>query len=152
MRAQSWNQKVQYDKFADVTMTSSQRTQLPVGPTRRPLKVRRASKSVPRAINSPQHPRLDQNGKIGFLGAIWTFFLYSQHISPPKKHKNISKFLDSSLFSKNKRQCSYPPSSSPWFHTLDLRFKGYGCSFLATIHTPFPLKLHQASYPFFLLE
>ena len=44
------------------------------------------------------------------------------------------------LFTKNTRYCSYTQPSFPWFYNSDLRFKGYGCSCLATIHTPFFFK------------
>ena len=56
------------------------------------------------------------------------FSLFSPYFSP-KKYKNTSKLLDSSLFSKNTRYCSYPPSSSPWFYTLDLRYRGMDVAF-----------------------
>ena len=62
-----------------------------------------------------------------------------------KKHsKHTSKFLDSSLFTKNTRYCSYTQSSFPWFYILDLRFKGVDVAFLAIIHTPNFLNLFLA--------
>ena len=83
------------------------------GSTQWPLKVRRALESVPRAINSPWHPRLDQNWKIGFLGVVWAFVLgifppFPTNFSTKIYTKNTSKFLDSSLFTKNTKYCSYP--------------------------------------------
>ena len=42
---------------------------------------------------------------------------------------NTSKHLDSSLFSTITRQKSCTQSSSPWFHTLDLRFRGMDVAF-----------------------
>ena len=62
-----------------------------------------------------------------------------------KKHsKHSSKFLDSSLFTKNTRYCSYNQSSFPWFYSLNLRFMGVDVAFLAIIHTPNLLNLFLA--------
>ena len=43
--------------------------------------------------------------------------------------KNTSKFLDSSHFTKNTMYYSYTQSSSPWFYSLDLGFKGVDVAF-----------------------
>ena len=115
-----------------------------------------ASKSMPRAINSPWHPKLDQNWKFGFLGVVCVFlgifFLSFLTIFLSQKTQKYIKFSWFFSLLQEYKLVSYPPSSSPWFHSLDLRFNGYRCSFLATIHTSFSLKLHQDFYLFFLLE
>ena len=80
-----------------------------------------------KGYKQPLAPQIGSELKNWVLGSclsvFWVFFfsLFSPYFSP-NKHKNTSKLLDSSLFFKNTRQCSYPPSSSPLFHTLDLRF------------------------------
>ena len=90
-----------------------------------------------RAINSPKHPS-DQKRNTFFW--VFALFLVSLHVFPssktPKNLKNTLKPLDSSLFTKNTRYCSYTQSSFPWFYTLDLGFRGVDVAFLAIIHTP----------------
>ena len=85
-------------------------------------------KNSPRAINSPRHPTEREN-------TLFFFFFSEIHLLPSlstrffslpnnKKHqKHTSKLLDSFLFIKNTRYCSYTQSSFPWFYTLDLRFR-----------------------------
>ena len=80
------------------------------------------------AIKAPKHP-LDQKRKVslGFalcLNVFYMFFLSSEHTK-----KNTLKPLDSSLFTKNTRYCSYTRSSSPWFYILDLGFRGVDVAF-----------------------
>jgi len=113
-----------------------------LGPFKASNPIRAAAlKNVPRAINSPRHP-IDRGHtffwNLPFAQPLYTFFLSSN----TKKHpKHTSKFLDSSLFPKNTKYCSYTQSSFPWIYTLDLRFKGVDVAFLAIIHTPNLLNL-----------
>ena len=126
--------KVQQDEFANVIMTS----------TRRPLQCRRSDpvalqgasslKKRAKGYKQPLAPQIRLEIKIlvfqellgRFLGIF--FSLFSPYFSL-NKQINTSKLLDSSLFSKNTRQCSYPPSSSPWFHTLDSGLRGMDVAF-----------------------
>ena len=59
--------------------------------------------------------------------------MFSTHFSSltntKNTQKNTSKFFDSSLFTKSTRYCFYTQSSSPWFYTLDLGFKGVDVAF-----------------------
>ena len=100
-------------------------------------------KNAPRAINSPKHPTDREDTlffEIRILPNLSTHLFFS--LPNTKKHpKHTSKFLDSSLFAKNTRYCSYTQSSFPWFYTLDLRFRGVDVAFLAIIHTPNLLNL-----------
>ena len=105
-----------------------------------------------RAIKGPRH--LQTKKKKDFLGScslpghfmhtsslLQTHFYTQKH---PKKKKNQSLLI--LFFTKNTKYCSYTQPSFPWFYTLDLRFKGYGCCFLATIHTSFFFKASSSFY------
>ena len=60
------------------------------------------------------------------LDVFCSSFFSSKH----KKHiKNTTEFLDSSLFTKNTRYCSYIQSSSHRFYILDLGFRGVDVAF-----------------------
>ena len=72
------------------------------------------------------------------------FSLFQTHTKKRKEKKNTSKLLDSSLFTKNTRYCSYTQSSFLWFYTWDLGFRGVDEAFLASIHTPNLLNLSLA--------
>ena len=79
-----------------------------------------------RGYKSPQVP--SKKKKQDFSG-FSSLFGHSLHVFPlfkkQKKHnKNTSNPLDSSFFTKNTRYCPYTQSSSPWFYTLDLGFRG----------------------------
>ena len=50
-------------------------------------------------------------------------------VNTKNTQKNTSKFLHSSLFTKNTKYCSYTQSSFPWFYTLDLGFRGVDLAF-----------------------
>ena len=65
-------------------------------------------------------------GSYSLPGWILSFFSLSlKH----KSTKNTSKPLDSSLFTKNTRYCSYTQSSFSWLFTLDLWFRGVDVAF-----------------------
>ena len=63
-------------------------------------------------------------GSYSLPGRILSFSPFFQ-----KTHKNTSKPLDSSFFTKITRYCSYTRSSSPWFYALDLGFRGMDVAF-----------------------
>ena len=60
---------------------------------------------------------------LGVFLSLFSIFLFQKHF---QTHQNT---FDSSVFTKILGQCSYTPSFSPWFHTLDLRFKGVDVAF-----------------------
>ena len=74
-------------------------------------------------------PKIGPELKIWVFGSCFGHFfsLFPPYFSP-KKHKT-HKSLDSSLFTKNIRYCFYTQSSSPWFYTLDLEFRGVDVAF-----------------------
>ena len=72
-------------------------------------------------------------GRIIFFSWVllfsWFFYTFFPSLKYKKHLKNTSKLLDSSLFTKNTRYCSYTQSSSPWFYILDLGFRGVDIAF-----------------------
>ena len=60
---------------------------------------------------------------LGIFISLFSIFLFQKHL---QTHQNT---FDSSLFTKITRQCSCTQSFSPWFHTLDLRFRGVDVAF-----------------------
>ena len=98
------------------------------------MKGRRLEKRV-KARKGPRYP-LDQKKKKEISWALCPTWTISECFSSlpntkkdPKKKKITSKSFNSSLFTKNTRYCSYTQSSSPWFYTLDLGFRGVGVAF-----------------------
>ena len=71
-------------------------------------------------------------------------YIFSLFKTPKNTSKKTSNFLDSCIFTNNSRQCSCTQSSSPWFYTLDLGFRGMDVAFLAIIHTPSLLNIFLA--------
>ena len=76
---------------------------------------------------------------------LWVNSLSFFYISFPKSHQ---KPFDTSLFSTIKRQCSYILFPLLGLRTLDLRFKGCRCSFLAIIYSLCFILLHNMLYCF----
>ena len=72
------------------------------------------------------------------LASFWADSLSPFSNFSPKHIQTPSNTFDSSIFSKITMQSSYTQSSSPWFHTLDLRFKGVDVAFQlqSTLSTP----------------
>jgi len=100
--------KVYEDEIVDISGAWPDSPCMASDLTWRPLKGNWASGSMPRAINRPWHPRLDENRKMGGFWELFCAFLVIFSLSfltiyLSKKHKNTSKLLDSSPFSKNKR-------------------------------------------------
>ena len=89
--------KVYEDEIVDISGAWPDSPCMASDLTRRPLKGNRASGSIPRAINRPWHPRLDENRKRGVFGScfarFWSFslFLFSPYFSPKntKTHQNF---------------------------------------------------------------
>ena len=89
-----------------------------------------ASKFAPKAINSLRHAPDQGDHFSGFLLFAWMISeLFFPLLQTQKIHKNTSKSLDSSLFTKNIRYCSYTRSSSPWFYIMDLGFRSVNVTF-----------------------
>ena len=90
---------------------------------------RKACQGYKRPQAPPRPKKKVSLGSALCLDFFYTFFLSLSNT------KNTSKPLDSSFFIKNTKYCSYTQSSSPWFYTLDLGFRGVDVAFLAIIHT-----------------
>ena len=81
-------------------------------------------------INTLKPFILQKRRRFQAVGAFFGHFLYVFSIILFQKHlQTHQNTFDSSLFTKIIRQCSCTQSFSPWFHTLDLRFKGVDVAF-----------------------
>ena len=109
-------------KIHTFSETRSQNLSRPValeGPS--PLKTRLGLYIAP---NTPQIGRRHSFLKFAFCPTSLHIFF-----SLPNTQKHTSKLLDSSLFTKNTRYCSYTQSSFPWFYTFDLAYRGVDVAF-----------------------
>ena len=62
-------------------------------------------------------------------GQILSLLSLIFHLNTSKHIRTPSNMFDSSFFTIISRQCSCTQSSSPWFHTLDLRFRRVDIAF-----------------------
>ena len=81
------------------------------------------------ALKGPRRLHTKKRKSPWVLLSSCTFFTPFSNLLNTKNTQKTHQSLLILLFTKNKRYCSYTKSSSPWFYTLDLGFRGVDVAF-----------------------